>query len=87
MINIRETLAGMLSLPNEIALNLPMVIITGRGEANIENYKNIVEYTVIMVRVNTTSGQLAVEGKGLSLKQITSENIIVSGEIAALRFI
>lgn len=83
---IRENLTGLLSLPKEITLNLPMVIITGREEVNIENYKGIVEYTETRIRIHTGCGLLAIEGKKLRLKQITAENVIAAGEIESLNY-
>ncbi|MDR1663331.1 MAG: YabP/YqfC family sporulation protein [Clostridiales bacterium] len=83
---IREKLTGLLSLPREIALNLPLIIITGRDEVNIENYKGIKEYTDDRVTVNTSAGMLLVEGRKLKLRQITDENVIVSGVITALQY-
>ena len=84
--SFREKIAGFLSLPAEIALNLPLAILTGRGELNVENYKGIREYTETKVTINTSSGMLAVEGKKLSIKQVTSENIVVTGRIDSLLY-
>lgn len=84
---IKERVTGLLALPKEITLNLPLIMLTGRDEVNIENYKSIVEYTDTKIRVHTTSGLLTVEGKKLRLKQITAENIVVSGEMAGIRYV
>ena len=83
---LKEKVAGLLALPKEIALNLPQVIVTGRDEVNIENYKGIKEYTETKVAVNTSAGLLVVEGKKLHLRQITVENIVVTGIIDSFRY-
>jgi sporulation protein YqfC len=83
---IKDKLAGALSLPKEVVLNLPVVVWTGRNEANIENYKGILEYSETRVRINTRAGLLAVEGSRLQLKQITDENIILTGDIDSLTY-
>jgi sporulation protein YqfC len=83
---IKDRLAGALSLPTEVVLNLPVVIWTGRNEANIENYKGILEYSDTRVRVNTRAGLLVIEGARLHLKQITAENITVTGDINSINY-
>ena len=83
---LKEKVTGLLALPKEIALNLPLVILTGRDEVNIENYKGIKEYTDTSVAVNTSAGLLLVEGKKLHLRQITVENIVVTGIIDSFRY-
>ncbi len=82
----KEKLAKSLSLPKEIVLNLPVVVWTGRNEANIENYKGILEYTDTCVRINTRAGLLVAEGTRLRLKQITAENILITGEISVISY-
>jgi len=84
---IKEHIADLLSLPKEIVLNLPQVILTGSGEINIENYKNIIEYTDTKIRVNTNSGILLIAGHSLALKQITAEHITVVGGIMGLEYL
>jgi sporulation protein YqfC len=83
---LKDKLAGALSLPTEVVLNLPVVVWTGRNEANIENYKGILEYSETRVRINTRAGLLVAEGRRLELKQITDENIILTGEINSIAY-
>jgi len=78
---MREKMTNLLSLPKEIALNLPLILATGRNEINIENYKNLIEFTDTKVRLNTSAGTLTIEGTGLILKQITTEHLLVTGKI------
>jgi sporulation protein YqfC len=69
-----------LDLPKEITLNLPLVVLTGRQELDIENYKGILEFSETKIRVNTKAGLLVAEGGKLRLKQMTSENLLLTGE-------
>ena len=78
---VKEKVAGILSLPKEIALNLPLITATGRDEINIENYKNLLEFTDTKIRISTGAGVLAIEGTGLILKQITTEHVLIIGKI------
>ena len=81
---VKEKMTGLLSLPKEIALNLPLIMATGRDEVNIENYKNLVEFTDAKIRINTAAGVLTIERTGLTLKQVTTEHLLVTGKIKVI---
>ena len=83
---VKEKLTGLLALPKEITLNLPQIIATGRDEINIENYKSLIEFTDTKIRIQTSSGMLTVEGNNLTLKQVTTEHVLITGKIKALQW-
>ena len=83
---MREKLSNALSLPKEISLDLPIVLATGRREINIENYKNLIEFTDEVIRVRTKEGIIAVSGVALVLRQITTENILIAGKISGILY-
>ena len=85
--NIKKKLVNTLELPKEIIFNLPLVTVIGNEEINIENYKGVIEYSPEKIRINTECGVLKINGEKLSFKQITSENIIVTGVIQKLEYI
>ena len=85
--SMKEHITELFSLPKEIIMNLPQIILTGNTEVSIENYKNIIEYTDSKIRINTNSGVLLLEGNTLSLKQITAEHVTITGDIAKLEFL
>jgi sporulation protein YqfC len=84
--NIKERAAAFLSLPKEVALDLPLVMATGRGEVSIENYKDLLEFSETKIRVRTREGIMTVEGERLKLRQITTENVLVSGSISGILY-
>ncbi|MCL1843427.1 MAG: sporulation protein YqfC [Defluviitaleaceae bacterium] len=86
MKRVKEKLAGYLSLPKEVALDLPLVMATGRGEVSIENYKNLLEFTDKKIRLNTRDGTMIINGERLTLRQITTENVLVSGLISEIKY-
>ena len=83
---VKERMTGLLALPKEITLNLPQIIATGRDEVNIENYKNLIEFTDTKIRIQTSLGMLTVEGQNLILKQITTEHVLITGKIKAMQW-
>ena len=83
---VREKVSSALSMPKEILLNLPLITATGYEEINIENYKNLVEFTENKIRILTNAGLLTIDGQKLLLKQITTENIMVTGRISGMHW-
>ena len=80
-VNFKEKLAGALSLPAEIALDLPAITLTGFSHFALENYKNLLEFSQEKIRIHTNQGHITVEGQGLLLKEITSEDLVIGGHI------
>ena len=52
----------------------------------IENYKNILEYDEIFIKVNTYIGAINISGVNLKLIQMNKEDIMVTGKIDSLDF-
>ena len=75
-----------LEIPGEIATNVPKITITGFGELVIENYKGILEYEDFFVRINTEVGIVNINGLKLNLKQMTDENILITGKIESIDY-
>ena len=82
-----ENVTEALELPKEIMLNLPLISLIGREEVTIENYKGILEYGEEPVRIGTAAGVLRLTGKGLCLKQLSAECMVVTGKIDNLHFL
>ena len=74
----------ILELPKEVCSNIPKIIITGFEEMIIENYKGILEYEEFYVRINTHIGVININGYGLSLENMTNDDIKVKGKIESL---
>ena len=74
----------MLELPQEVYSNIPKITITGFDELIIENFKGILEYEEFFVRINTHIGLININGYGLSLENMTDDDIKVKGKIESL---
>ena len=86
MLNLKEKIANVLALPKEVALDLPIVTATGRGELTIENYKNLIEFTDTAIRIRTREGTIAITGERLILKQVTAENLLIKGRVSEILY-
>ena len=76
----------LLDIPKELSTNEPKIIINGFGELLIENYKGILEYQDFFVRISTYLGIININGFELSLREMTTDDIQVTGKIESLDF-
>ena len=58
----------------------------GRNEICIENYRGILEYTDLLIRVQTKSGQIRLSGKNLQIEYYTNDEMKITGRIVQLEF-
>ncbi len=84
---IKEKFTEMLELPKELVLDRPKLTMIGQRDLMIENYKAVLEYGIGRMRVKTGSGIVRITGTDLTIREITSEDIIISGTINTLEFI
>jgi len=86
-VSLKEKFSEMLELPKEIVMNIPKLTMVGNRDMIIENYKGIIEYDNARIRVNTGAGVIKITGSRLLIKEITSEDVIICGDINGLEFI
>lgn len=84
---VRRTMAEILEIPGEIALDLPKIILVGNVQVIIENHRGIVEYTAESVRVIVPAGEVGVRGRQLVLRNILPDELCIEGQIESVRFI
>ncbi len=85
--NMRSRISEVLELPKEVLLNVSKLSMIDGGNLIIENYKGIVEYDNDLIRVNTSKGIIKISGHNLTVREITSENILIDGQIYSLEFL
>ncbi|MGN1300083.1 MAG: YabP/YqfC family sporulation protein [Clostridia bacterium] len=81
-----STLNRILEIPQEISTNEPKVTILGFKKMLIENYKVILEYQDIYIRIKTYIGILNINGFNLKLGEMTSDDIVITGDIETVDF-
>lgn len=80
----RKKIDRWLEMPAEIVSNEPKITIVGFNEMLIENYKGILEYEEIYIRINTHIGIININGFNLNLEQMTGNDIMVTGKIDSI---
>lgn len=84
---LKKGLIENTDLPNEIILNVPLITIIGRSKIVIENFKNIVQYSNEIIKINTSCGVFKVAGKNLFLKELNKNKILIKGTLSQFEFI
>lgn len=79
-------LDSILELPREVTSSDIKITLNGFDEILIENYKNILEYQDILIKVNTFEGAITIYGFNLKLEEMTDEDIKVNGKIDSIEF-
>lgn len=85
--SLKEKFTELLELPKEIVMNVPKLTMVGNSDLIIENYKGVIEYASERIRLNTGIGVVKITGEGLAIREITSEDVMVSGVISGLEFL
>ncbi len=67
-------------------LNAPIITFIGKSEAFIENYKGIIEYTETSIKINTSLGELFIQGDDLWIRQMNEESLTVFGKICNITY-
>lgn len=75
-----------LEIPEEIISTIPKITSLGFSKLRIENYKNILEYQDIFIRINTSIGIININGLNLKMEEMTTDDIIIEGRIESIDF-
>ena len=84
---IQQQFANFLDIPRDIMMDLPKIVLVGDVQLFIENHRGIVLYTSTQIRVNTSIGELEVNGLDLALRNILPDEISIEGRIASVAFL
>ena len=81
-----STLNRILEVPKEICTNEPKLTIAGFKKMLIENYKVILEYQDVYIRIKTYIGIININGFNLKLEEMTNDDLLVTGRIEGMDF-
>ncbi len=76
----------ILEIPQEVSSNIPKITVLGFEQMMIENYKAILEYQDFYIRLSTEIGILNINGFDLHLKEMTTDDLQITGKIDSLDF-
>lgn len=79
--SVKRRITTAFELPKDIILDLPSIYLIGDEELVISNHKGILGYVRELVSIKTSIGHVKISGQKLALKEVSRENIIVTGKI------
>ena len=77
-------LTRRIEFPEDVALQLPLVHLTGNVRARIENHRGIVEYTPELIRMETAQGLVVIRGRELMVNELARDDLVCVGTILAV---
>lgn len=83
---LRSKIVEWSEIPKDVAMGMPVLTVTGQAELYLENYRGIVEYTDSFVYVRTKTGQIRVNGQGLTIEYYTGDEMKVTGDIHTIEY-
>lgn len=76
----------LLEIPEEVANRETKLTLVGFKKMLIENYKAILEYQDFFIRISIDIGIININGFNLKLNEMTSDDIMVIGDIDSVDF-
>jgi len=80
-----QRIADESGLYGENLPGVPIVEIAGDRRVLIERHYGVVEYGTQRIRVRTIYGSICISGCNLQLKQMTKQQLIISGQIDSVQ--
>jgi sporulation protein YqfC len=85
--DVKGAVQKTFDIPIEALSNISQLEILSNKEAIIEGCKGILEYDDTLIRISTNKMEIKFLGENLTLRCLTSENIVVEGKIFSVEFI
>ena len=79
-------LNSLFEIPEEVSGYVPKITIVDFNRALIENYKCILEYQDIFIRIKMNNGLIDINGINLELREMNKDDLIVTGTIENIDF-
>ena len=79
-------LERILGVPEEVIASTPKITNLGFKKIWIQNYKTIMEYQDIFIRISTSIGLINISGLNLKMEEMTTDDILIEGKIDSIEF-
>ncbi len=74
-------------MPKDVILGAPILTVTGQMELLVENYRGILEYTDLMIRIQTKIGQIRISGRKLQIEYYTNDEMKITGKVTEIKYV
>ncbi len=76
----------ILEIPQEVYSNETRLSCLGFHELLAENYRSILDYQEVYIRIHTHTGILGIGGQKLEMIAMTEDDLKITGEIEKIEF-
>lgn len=83
---IAELLSKKLRISEDVLARAPIVMGYGTHRFCVENYRNIIEYTQELIRIQTKTGRIHIVGKNLVIAYFRDDGMCVLGDISSVEY-
>lgn len=83
---IANALSDKLKISEDVFAHAPIVMGYGCHRFCIENYRNIIEYTDSLIRIQTKMGKIYILGKNLVIAYFRDDAMCVMGDISSVEY-
>ncbi len=77
----------MAGMPKDVVMGAPILTIVGQMELLVENYRGILEYTELLIRIQTRIGQIRIIGKNLMIEYYTNDEMKITGKVTEIKYV
>lgn len=84
--HLKTKVSQAASLPRDVVYQVPIVSLVGDEELTIENYRGIIEYENTIIRIQTKTGLLKINGTALNIEYYTNDEMKISGKIICIEY-
>ena len=85
--NLLDQISDRYGMPKDVTLGAPILTAMGRMELLVENYRGILEYTDLLIRIQTRIGQIKITGNKLQIEYYTNDEMKITGKITGIEYI
>lgn len=83
---IKEKISTVLSIPQEIVMDVPRIVFDSNTKVYIENFKGISEYSSESIKINAGRYIISLVGEGMEIKSMTGEEVMIEGVVKTVDF-
>ena len=83
---IASAISRKFQMSEDIIAGAPLLMGYGRGRLCIENYRNIIEYTDSLIRIQTKTGRIHIIGRNLVIAYFRDDGMCVVGDIGTIEY-
>ncbi|MEJ6952016.1 YabP/YqfC family sporulation protein [Natronospora cellulosivora (SeqCode)] len=86
MEKLKRQFVEMFQISPEIALDLPLMMLIGEERLELENHKGVSQFHREEIKVKVKKGYMLIKGNKLSIDEINSESISITGIISSISY-